>query len=92
MNARREQDLCFNCDDKYHKNLKSKAKTLILLREQDSMDLEEEDISTDQIEEAALPQADEGTISYHALSRHMVPKTIWFKWTINGCPILILVD
>ena len=77
MQARREQGLCFNCDEKYSKAHKCKAKFLLLTEEEDEVLISD---STDE----DIHMHDDGMISYHALSRQLIPRTLRFLVKLIG--------
>ena len=90
MQARRDKGLCFNCDEKFSKFHKCKAKFLILL----SMDASEgqEELPGNEAELDPVGLLDTScTISYHALNGEVVPKTLRFQGYVHNQNLSILV-
>ena len=71
IQQRREKGLCFNCDEKFHKNHKFTVKFTILLS---NIDEQQEDDSEEALE--FIPEVfveKECAISYHPLAKDLVP-------------------
>ncbi|CAM8940485.1 unnamed protein product [Rhodiola kirilowii] len=100
MAARREKGLCYNCDEKYGPGHRCKPRFQCFLIEEDGH--EEELLAPDhtqvaeQKEEANPTPADAPeptpTISFHALQGRVAPSTLRLEGSMNGVPVIILID
>ncbi|XP_026384082.1 uncharacterized protein LOC113279619 [Papaver somniferum] len=86
---RRKQQLCYNCDEKWHRGHRCKTHTLFLI---DRYDNQDEDNGTDEvaIEEESEKEAVE--ISMHALDGSLAPQTMWVQGEIKKAKVTILID
>jgi hypothetical protein len=97
LQARREQGLCYNCDDKYVKGHHCKRSFhLLIVQPEDPVDdgvalqLEASD-SVDSEEDSDLIP-DPAQISLHALMGHSIPQTLRVMGQINNHQVGVLID
>ena len=73
---RREGDLCFNCDEKFHRDHRCASKVFLLIVDEDkgfSLDNPDLGLSPDPPDPPTVPLAQ---ISLHTLEGHLAPKTL----------------
>ena len=87
---RREQGLCFNCDEKYSRGHKC-ASSLFLFVTEDDDDNRESDPGPSQLP-SALQESVPAQISLHALSGHGAPETLRLTGFICEHRVQILID
>lgn len=104
MQTRKQQGLCFNCDEKYHFGHRCKpTHILMILPESSTNEHTHKPDTTTTIEPDPPPinsqhnladsnQIDLQEISFHALMGSTHPRSIRFPATINGNPLSILLD
>jgi len=97
LQARREQNLCYNCDEKYVFGHKCKRQFHLLIAEPDPTDptpdlltqLLPEPVTTPP--EPNVPE-DPAQISLHALMGHTIPQTLRVLGHIAKTPVQVLID
>lgn len=96
MTERRNQGLCFNCDDQYTPGHQCRPKfQCFLIEESDNPDepispnlpSPEHNFPTDPTPLDQCPN-----ISYHAMEGHFIPSTLRITTTIHGKPFTALID
>ncbi|PIN13770.1 DNA-directed DNA polymerase [Handroanthus impetiginosus] len=87
MKARRERNLCYNCDETYAPGHRCKQRQLFMMMTKE----EEEDIGYDDecIEEVLL---DDSKISLNAMNGHVSSESIRLKGVVEGKELNILID
>ncbi|KAG2695854.1 hypothetical protein I3760_07G031900 [Carya illinoinensis] len=99
MQERRDKELCYFCDEKYHWGHKCSKPKLYLL---ERMEFEggkrrefKEEETLNQLNTVALPttqQAELLGISLHAIARAPSPKTLRLVGKIGTCLVIVLID
>ncbi|WVZ23465.1 hypothetical protein V8G54_002009 [Vigna mungo] len=90
MQARKEKNLCYNCDERYTRGHRCKSQFLLLISttsDDDPLPLDDPDPLTTED-----PSSESGLISLHALCGQWVPRTLRLTGSINGYQVQILVD
>ncbi|WVZ24535.1 hypothetical protein V8G54_003079 [Vigna mungo] len=90
MQARRDKNLCYNCDERYTRRHRCKPQFL-LLTTADTDDPSKELVELDS-DSTIDPPLEAGLISLHALSGQWNPRTFQVTGSINGYNVQILVD
>lgn len=89
----REHDLCFNCDEKFHRGHKCASKAFLLIAEDDEGFLEDnptmDPLLPNPLDTHDPPQAH---ISLHTHSGHLAPETLCLLGHIATQKVVILVD
>lgn len=100
MAARRERDLCFNCDSPFTRGHCCNPPQFLCLLVDDGTELQDEVLQPDPIPLEVLielppaepPLEKQPSISFHALTGALVPSTLKIAGTINGKNITVLID
>ncbi|WVZ14691.1 hypothetical protein V8G54_012257 [Vigna mungo] len=90
MQARRDKNLCYNCDERYTRGHRCKLQFLLLTMV-DTDDPPKELVELD-FDSTINPPLEAGLISLHALSGQWNPCTFRVTRSINGYNVQILVD
>nr|KYP61599.1 Retrotransposable element Tf2 [Cajanus cajan]KYP61600.1 Retrotransposable element Tf2 [Cajanus cajan] len=90
MQARRDKNLCFNCDEKYTRGHRCKPQFL-LLTTFDSDDAGDT-AATEELQFSDEDPQEAGLISLHAFSGQWTPQTFRVTGSIRGYAVQILVD
>ncbi|WVZ05235.1 hypothetical protein V8G54_018581 [Vigna mungo] len=89
MQARREKNLCYNCDEKYTRGHRCKSQFLLLTVADDE---EPPDPLTDMVDSPNDTPLEAGLISLHSFSGQWSPKTFRISGSIGGYEVQIMVD
>jgi hypothetical protein len=102
LQARREQGLCYNCDEKYQRGHRCKRLFHLLIvgpeespEDASSFQLEltnPDPIVVPNVETDPDPEPDPAQISLHALMGHSIPQTLRVMGQIQHNPVAILID
>lgn len=74
--TRREKDLCFNCNEKFHKGHKCVSKVFLLIAEEDDDSQEAHGLMDPLLDSQEALASSQAQISLHTLSGHLAPKTL----------------
>ncbi|WVZ17052.1 hypothetical protein V8G54_010034 [Vigna mungo] len=90
MQARREKNLCYNCDERCTRGHRCKTQFLLLI----SNTSEDDPIQPDDPDPppTKVTSSESGLISLHALSGQWAPRTLRLTGSLNGYQVQILVD
>ncbi|MCH91062.1 transposon Ty3-G gag-pol polyprotein [Trifolium medium] len=97
MDERREKGFCFNCDERFSRNHRCKARFLLLIADDDddSLELNHQEL-LDEVGSALIGldpgEADPTQLSFHALSGIQTAQTIRVLGQIESNLIQVLVD
>ncbi|CAM8923904.1 unnamed protein product [Rhodiola kirilowii] len=102
MAARREQGLCYNCDDQFVPGHRCKPKFQCLLMQTEGEECLEmicapepehvEELQTLTTTEVLQETNNTPTISYHAMQGQFIPSTLRIEGTIQGKTVVVLID
>ncbi|MCH79495.1 hypothetical protein A2U01_0000245, partial [Trifolium medium] len=102
LTERREKGLCFNCDERFSRNHRCKARFLLLIAEDDESDnTEVHEAETEVLEPLPDPllawfglpgEANSAQLSYHAMSGTQTAQTIRVVGRVEPHTIHVLVD
>ncbi|WVZ06121.1 hypothetical protein V8G54_019467 [Vigna mungo] len=87
MQARREKNLCYNCDEQYTRGHRCKSQFLLLVSTE-----ADDDPDTPTAWEIEDPSLESGLISLHAPSGQWAPRTLRLTGSINEYKVQVLVD
>ncbi|WVZ17603.1 hypothetical protein V8G54_010585 [Vigna mungo] len=90
MQARRENNLCYNCDEQYTRGHRCKSQFLLLVSTEPDDDLDTPPDPDPRIIDYPSPES--GLISLHALLGQWAPRTLRLTRSINGYKVQVLVD
>lgn len=99
--SRRERDLCFSCDEKYHRGHKCASRVFLLLAEEDEppdpslitpLGLDPDSVPDSVPDSPATHDLYPAQLSLNSLAGHMAPETLRFVATIFGRDVVLLVD
>ncbi|WVZ01419.1 hypothetical protein V8G54_027488 [Vigna mungo] len=90
MQARREKNLCYNCDEQYTRGHRCKSQFLLLVSTEPDDDPDTPPDPDPRIIDEPSPES--GLISLHALSGQWAPRTLRLIGSINGYKVQVLVD
>ncbi|XP_026459667.1 uncharacterized protein K02A2.6-like [Papaver somniferum] len=86
---RRKQQLCYNCDEKWHRGHRCKTQTLFLI---DKYDNQDEDEGTDEVAIEEESEKEVVEIYMHALDGSLAPQTMRVQGEIKKAKVTILID
>ncbi|XP_026459273.1 uncharacterized protein LOC113359927 [Papaver somniferum] len=86
---RRKQQLCYKCDEKWHRGHRCKTQTLFLI---DRYDNQDEDEGTDEVVIEEESEKETVKISIHALDGSLAPQTMRVQGEIKKVKVTIFID
>ena len=92
ITSRRERDLCFSCDEKYHRGHRCASRVFLFVADEDEApipNIASFDPGLDLLEPVDLPQAQ---ISFNSLVGHLAPETLRLLGSLFGHQVVVLVD
>ena len=84
----RERELCFNCDEKYHRGHRCASRVFLLI-------IKDENPSLSNIEASDPPDIVDlylAQISFNSIAGHLAPETLHFLGLIRDHQVVLLVD
>jgi hypothetical protein len=99
LQARRDQGLCYNCDERYQRGHRCKHLfNLLIVAPAASDDVHSLQLAVSEPDSPAMdsipsdPEPDPAQISLHALMGHSIPQTLRVMGQIRNSPVAILID
>lgn len=101
LQARRDKNLCYNCDETFHPGHRCRCQFMILVAEPDDKNDNSEETLTqllitnnphNQTDPQPTTTNDPTQISLHALMGHSIPQTLRVLGRIKNHPVSVLID